>query len=67
MTITCMGCGERNFTVNPADVEQIGIITFICEMCGKTTGVQRHDGGGICVSIEDRTKWPKEKDKDKKV
>ena len=57
MTIVCIECGERRFEVNPNDVENVGIITFVCPKCGATTAVERRNGGGVTVGKEDRSRW----------
>ena len=49
MTISCIGCTRKEFIVNPADIDEIGIVSFVCPSCGVTTAVHRRDGGGYVV------------------
>ena len=67
MRITCMQCGKRRFEVKPADVENVGSISFVCSSCGKTTAVEMNDCGGVTVGLVDRSKWPQNKGDDAKA
>jgi hypothetical protein len=34
MTVSCIGSAAKDFVVSPNDIEQVGIVTFVCPSCG---------------------------------
>lgn len=56
MKISCIGCGRREFDINPAEVELAKIVTFVCPECGEYTAVSQRKGGGIIVAVDEHGK-----------
>ena len=56
MEITCIKCNQATFSVNPADLEHLKVITFVCPSCGEYTAVQERPGGGVVVGIDEHSK-----------
>ena len=52
MKINCLGCGKKQFELDPPDVETLKIITFICSECGEHTSIGERQGGGIVVAVD---------------
>jgi len=62
MTVTCIGCKNQEFRVNPNDVEQLKVISFVCPLCGKTTAVEYSDSIGFRIGLV-KPKKPSEQPK----
>lgn len=52
MQIKCLGCGQREFSVDVPSVESAKVITFICPDCGECTAVEERPGGGVVVTVD---------------
>jgi len=51
MTVTCIGCKNQEFKVNPNNVERLHAISFLCPLCGKITAVEYSDATGFRIGL----------------
>ena len=54
MIIKCLNCKQYEFDINISsfEVENTKVVSLKCPECGKATGIEERDGGGVIIAID---------------